>query len=88
MSKVTEWFPCDVKPVRAGVYECAWKGDSGKPVGRRGNMPFPFHYFDGRAWHLRAEKTAEQCGPGKPIWDGRLPSYAVFWRGLTTEGGK
>lgn len=47
MSKLTDWFPADVKPVRVGQYEVAntHYGD-----------PFPLHW-DGRKWCLSDTKT-------------------------------
>ncbi len=40
MSKVTEWYPASVKPVRGGWYECQYSGEGGSYI----------RYFDGQEW--------------------------------------
>lgn len=43
--EVTPWFPCNIKPVHKGWYEC----DYGK-----GNDPC-MRFWDGEAWHMEIE---------------------------------
>ena len=93
MSKpnVTPWYPANIKPVREGVYELCWKDFvSGEPSPETtgNNMPYPFHYFDGRKWSPQdCGATPDECLPllhGAEHTDA-MPWYAGFWRGVTEE---
>lgn len=72
--KHTPWFPANVKPVRAGVYEI--QGDG---------LPAWYRYWDGQFWHVGGPSpwsarnwvltpiSVEEAGLVKP------------WRGLAEE---
>lgn len=64
MTKYTDWFPPEIKPVHVGVYELE-------------DLPYPFHYWDGARWFgagARGEKIrlyAEQVDYGCRVrWRG------------------
>ena len=67
--KLTPWFPPDVKPVRAGVYEARMKA------------PW-YRYWDGQHWcaGARTPKLAQEL-PHLPIEE----TPPEPWRGLAEE---
>jgi hypothetical protein len=67
--KLTPWFPPDVKPVRAGVYEVRMKA------------PW-YRYWDGVHWHAGHCTSELACAlPHLPI-ENTPPEP---WRGLAEE---
>lgn len=64
MSKLTPWYPPEVKPVRVGVYESIT------------SAPPWFRYWDGSHWHWGARtveeafKNREACTVVREAWRG------------------
>ena len=78
MSKMTDWFPSHLKPVRKGVYEV-------QTPNKKGNK---YCYYDSRGWRLCSDniKFAEQ---EKHYTSYFMRSSMVLvgskWRGFTKE---
>lgn len=72
MSKVTEWFPGDVKPMRVGVYET-------KP-----DNSVTYQHWDGEQWGFCAiDPLSALNGIGL-----RSGTQDAKWRGLATRPSK
>lgn len=71
MSKVTEWFPGDVKPIRLGVYE--------RKLGF-GSRVTAFYAWNGEFWEYGGVDSPSQVSRSRTSsLDQSLP-----WRGLAT----
>jgi hypothetical protein len=75
MTKVTEWFPADVTPVRAGVYQT--RTDYEKWLDDKDEW---FQYWDGITWRATGT-TVDRAYGNAPFSGGDFVS--VEWRGLT-----
>jgi len=74
--QMTPWFPSNIKPVRAGVYEVF------TPNSEANN----FAYFDKKGWRLCASSIFE--AEGEINWPNNLSSMNLSrskWRGFTEE---
>lgn len=78
MSKMTDWFPSHLKPVRKGVYEV-------RTPNKKGNK---YCYYDYRGWRLCSDniKFAEQ----EKHYTSRFTHSSMVlvgskWRGFTKE---
>jgi len=70
MSKLTPWFPANVKPVRVGVYRVQYYNYSG------------FAYWDGKQWSNLVDSVASAY-KNHDWTDGAIQQKR--WRGLTQE---
>ena len=82
MSKLTDWFPAGVKPVRVGVYE----RDYGRQFDE-GDDP-AYQFWDGSQW-LYGTSTPETTmkAVAKSDFSG-VCQYEHAWRGLAEPPGE
>ena len=73
MSKMNNWFPSILKPVRAGVYEVH------TPVSRANR----YAYFDGKQWFCCVTNLIEAKGAIPGSTD--IYSHGAMWRGFTEK---
>lgn len=60
--KLTEWYPAEIKPVRAGLYQRDWE------IQRLTELP---DYFDGESWrYYEAERGPFGRQPNNRPWRG------------------
>jgi hypothetical protein len=78
MSKMTDWFPSSIKPVRAGVYE----------VYTPNCIANKYAYFDKKGWRLCASDTLiakmQKNNPDTFRESSMTLSYSK-WRGFTEK---
>lgn len=77
LPKVTPWFPAEVRPVHAGIYEVE-------------GVLAPFHYWDGKQWlHIAAiqpyDITKKDIRKAKPIAEWATYINSHQWRGLSEK---
>ena len=72
--KLTRWYPGDVKPVRAGVYERSY-GDNANP-----GINVGYAFFDGVDWFLRSRTKEDAITDKQKSRHKQLP-----WRGLAQD---
>jgi hypothetical protein len=73
VSKLTKWYPANVKPIRKGVYE----RDMTSP-GKNGSLYWAFSFWDGRFWY--AGSIAPELNTGTRV--GKHAFQNLPWRGL------
>jgi hypothetical protein len=74
--QMTDWFPANIKPVRAGVYE----------VDTPNSKANKYAYFDSSGWRLCASSVKQASGEIK--WPDNLSSMNLLrskWRGFTEK---
>ncbi|TXD58891.1 hypothetical protein FUT88_13535 [Ralstonia sp. TCR112] len=69
MSKLTEWFPGELKPVRPGLYER-------KYLQVTGGFRAWLEWFDGKEWHHRKPEAGDDLA---------CLNQERQWRGLANE---
>jgi hypothetical protein len=73
--KLTPWFPANVKPVRAGVYEV-----------KEGRMWVWYRYWDGQFWYAGAPSPwSARNWLLVPIGVKDAAGMALSWRGIAEE---
>jgi len=78
VSKITPWFPSNIKPVRAGVYEVSTPNS---PANK-------YAYFDKDGWRLCASSVkdaAKEEGWLGHNWYSSMGLPQSMWRGFTKE---
>lgn len=76
-SKKTPWFPGTVKPVRKGVYQRSYTGET------RHRKDLRFNYWDGKSWRFPAYSPEVAAD----FSEGWLKSgfQGLPWRGLASD---